>query len=58
MIRCFTTSDGYEVIQKTCAERPPAQKLIEGVESDVEVVKKRVKRSYANDDLGVSISAL
>lgn len=35
MIRCLTTSDGYEVSQKTWAERPPAQKLMEGVESCV-----------------------
>ena len=35
------------MIQKTWAERPPAQKLIEGVESDVEVVNQRVRMSYA-----------
>ena len=45
MIRCLTTSEGYEVSQKTCAERPPAQKLIEGVESVVVFDKSRVIKS-------------
>lgn len=39
MMRCFTTSDGYDVIQKICAERPPAQKLTAGVESEVLLVR-------------------
>lgn len=41
MMRCLTTSDGYDVIQNTCAERPPAQKLMAGVESAVDVERKR-----------------
>jgi hypothetical protein len=32
MTLCFTTSLGYEVSQKTCAESPPAQKLMAGAE--------------------------
>lgn len=35
MMRCFTTSDGYEVSQKICADKPPAQKLIAGADSEV-----------------------
>ena len=46
MIRCFTTSEGYDVIQKICAERPPAQKLIAGVEREVCVEKKSVRMAY------------
>lgn len=45
MMRCLTTSEGYEVSQNTCAERPPAQKLIDGVERVVVVDRSRVKRS-------------
>ena len=45
MMRCLTTSEGYEVSQNTCAERPPAQKLIDGVERFVLVERSRVKRS-------------
>ena len=45
MIRCFTTSDGYDVIQKICAERPPAQKLMDGVEREVCVEKRSVRRA-------------
>lgn len=45
IIRCFTTSDGYDVNQKTCAERPPAQKLIAGVDISVYFLNPRVMRS-------------
>ncbi len=34
------------MIQKICADRPPAQKLMEGVEREVFLAKKSVRRAY------------
>lgn len=48
MIRCLTTSDGYDVSQKICADKPPAQKLIAGVDSEVCFAKACEKRSYVD----------
>ena len=45
MIRCLTTSEGYDVSQNIWADRPPAQKLIAGAEREVWLFKKRVKTS-------------
>lgn len=45
MMRCFTTSLGYDVIQKTCADKPPAQKLTAGAEREVCVERAWVKTS-------------
>ena len=46
MMRCLITSEGYDVIQKIWAERPPAQKLTAGVDRWVELDRKRLRRSY------------
>ncbi len=46
MMRCLTTSDGYDVIQNTWADKPPAQKLIAGVESGVWFDIARDSQSY------------
>ena len=35
MMRCLTTSDGYEKIQNICADSPPAQKLTAGSDRGV-----------------------
>ena len=39
--RCFTTSAGYELSQKSWAESPPAQKLMAGCERAVCVAIRR-----------------
>lgn len=46
MIRCLTTSDGYEVSQKICADMPPAQKLIAGADKFVRSFNRREMTSY------------
>ena len=46
MMRCFTTSLGYDVIQKICADNPPAQKLTAGVDRFVLFCSNLVKTSY------------
>lgn len=45
MMRCLIMSDGYDVIQKICAEMPPAQKLMAGVDKLERSLSIRVKIS-------------
>lgn len=44
--RFFTTSDGYDMIQKIWAEIPPAQKLITGADRLVRSLISRDRTSY------------
>ena len=46
IILCLTTSLGYDAIQNTCADSPPAQKLTAGVDRFVCFCNARVKTSY------------
>lgn len=45
MSRCFTKSDGYEVIQNSWADSPPAQKLMAGLDILVRSFIIRVRMS-------------
>lgn len=46
MMRCLMISEGYDVNQKIWADKPPAQKFMEGVDRSVCFLNAVVKRSY------------